>query len=300
MDQKELITVFSRKIQKLPHRIVAAILFGSWAKGNAREDSDVDLLIVVENVHPERRKRIPDITRLKRTLALDLPLDILLMTRRECQDNFRSHNPLFLDIATEGVILFDPDGFLQNLISETRAYIRERNLVQLSDGWQFPVRYREATLLSQVTNRDFAQAMLCDGQRDLASGIILTKAGYFEKAVYHFQQATEKAIKSVLIALGAFKKSHFVSQDLRNIAKQSPIDQEWKEKLATMADIGEAIEPEVTLSRYPILSGGHLSIPYEEYTLDNAQKAQEQAETVLNIAEAFFNWWFHEPNKQSI
>lgn len=65
-----------------------------------------------------------------------------------------------------------------------------------------------------------------------------------------------------------------------------------------MADTGEAIESEVTLSRYPFLDGGHLSIPYEEYTLDHAQKAQEQATIVLTIAEAFFNWWFHEPQAQ--
>lgn len=51
--------------------------------------------------------------------------------------------------------------------------------------------------------------MLCDGQRDFASGTILAKAGYFEKAVYHFQQATEKAMKSVLIIFGAFKKKPF-------------------------------------------------------------------------------------------
>lgn len=296
MEQREITTVISRKIQELPFKIVACALFGSWAKGNARKESDVDLLIVMDKVYPEREKRIPDIIQIKRVLAPDFPLDILLMTRKECQDNFRNHNPLFLDIAIEGVILFDTDRFLQNLIEETKAYIREKGLIRLPDGWQFPVRYREATPLSQVTNRDFAKAMLCDGQRDFASGTILAKAGYFEKAVYHFQQATEKAIKSVLMAFGAFTKSHFVSQDLRNIARKQPIDEEWKKKLTLIATIGEAIEPEVTLSRYPTLNGSHLSIPYEEYTLDDAQKAQEQAGTALKIAEAFFNWWFHEPD----
>lgn len=147
MNQKEIMTVISRKTKELPPGVVAIALFGSRAKGTAGEDSDVDLLIVVDQAHPERGKRIQDIIQIKRTLAPDFPLDILLMTRKECQDNFRNHNPLFLDIATEGVILFDSDGFLQNLIEETRAYIREKNLVRLPDGWQFPVRYREATPL---------------------------------------------------------------------------------------------------------------------------------------------------------
>lgn len=299
MNTEHIVNVLAEKLQGLSQDIVAAALFGSWAKGKAKEESDIDLLIVSENVHPRRRKRIQDVIRLRKTLSPDLPLDILLVTRKECQENFKNHNPLFLDIACEGIILFDPEGFLQSLIEETRAYIRTRGLVRLPDGWQFPVRFREAVPLSQVTNRDFARAMLLDGQRDLASGIALTRAGYFDKAVYHFEQAVEKAIKSVLIAFGKFKKSHFVSQDLREIARHWDLDREWREKLTTMADIGEEIEPEVTLSRYPALNEGRLFIPSEEYTIEDAQKAQKQAEVVLHIAEEFFTWWFQESLKKS-
>lgn len=299
MDTGKIVETLAEKLQSLSQDVVAAALFGSWAKGAAREESDVDLLVVSERVHPKRRKRVQDIIRLKRALSSGFPLDVLLVTRKECRENFKNHNPLFLDIACEGIILFDPEGFLKTLVEETQTYIRTRGLVRLPDGWQFPVRFREAVPLSQVTNRDFARAMLLDGQRDLASGIALTLEGYFDKAVYHFEQAVEKAIKSVLIAFGKFKKSHFVSQDLREIARHQDLDREWQEKLITMADIGEAIEPEVTLSRYPALNEGRLFIPSEEYTIEDAQKAQKQAEVVLRTAEEFFTWWFQEPLKKS-
>lgn len=295
MCTKEIVNLLSSKLQELSHDIIASVLFGSWARGEAKEGSDIDLLIVSDNVHRKRQKRSQDILRIKKELALPLPLDILLVTQEECLENFRSHNPLFLDIACDGIILFDPKGFLRTLFEETRAYIQEKGLVRLPDGWRFPARYREATPLSQVTNKDFARAMLCDGQRDFVSGKILAQEGYFDKAVYHFQQAVEKATKSILIAFGVFRKSHFVSQDLRDIAKKADIDATWREKLLAMADIGEEIEPEVTLSRYPALDAGRLWIPSEEYTHEDAEKTQRQAETALEIAKNFFLFWFQEP-----
>ncbi len=42
----------------------------------------------------------------------DFAVDILLLTPDEAHHNFLNHNPLFLDIAEEGIILFDPAGDL--------------------------------------------------------------------------------------------------------------------------------------------------------------------------------------------
>ncbi len=57
----------------------------------------------------------------------------------------------------------------------------------------FPVEQGKPTPLSKVTNEDFSRAMLKDGERDLEIGRQLTRAAFYDKAVYHFQQATEKA-----------------------------------------------------------------------------------------------------------
>ncbi|MBC7216794.1 MAG: HEPN domain-containing protein [Candidatus Caldatribacterium sp.] len=35
-------------------------------------------------------------------------------------------------------------------------------------------------------------------------GNILAKEGYFDKAVYHFQQAVEKSVKAILISFGEY------------------------------------------------------------------------------------------------
>lgn len=74
MDQREIKMIISRKIQELPFEIVACVLFGSWVKGNAREASDADLLIVIDKAYPEKEK-IPDIIHIKRVLVPTFPLE---------------------------------------------------------------------------------------------------------------------------------------------------------------------------------------------------------------------------------
>ncbi|MDW7999137.1 MAG: hypothetical protein RMI30_06795 [Thermodesulfovibrio sp.] len=97
--------------------------------------------------------------KIREHLSLGIPVDILLLTPEECISNFKSHNPLFLDISTEGVIVIDEDSFLEKLINETKEYIEKRKIQKLSDGWRFPVKYREVTYLSKITNKDLKKLL---------------------------------------------------------------------------------------------------------------------------------------------
>ncbi len=287
-------TYIAERLKSLPMKIISAAIYGSWAKGTHTVDSDIDLLIISNEVNPKKHKRGKDIVLLKECITKGFPLDILLLTKDECISNFRNHNPLFLDIAYDGIILFDEDNFLNDLIAETRAYIFHRKLEKLEDGWRFPVLYREATYLSNISNRDFAMAMLTDGERDfyIAQGIM--KEGYNDKAVYHFQQAAEKAIKAVLISFGEFKKSHFVGAILLEKLKEMEIENEWREKLSRIAKISEEIEPEVTWSRYPGIDKGALWLPYEEYSNEDALEVMQKSKEVFDTAKYFVQWWFRE------
>jgi len=280
------------RLASLPFLIISAVLYGSWAKGTLTEESDIDILLISNEIHSKKHKRGKEIAQIKEWLSLGRPLDILLLTPDECVSNFRNHNPLFLDIACEGIILIDKEDFLKNLTEETRAYILQKKIEKLADGWRFPVLYREATYLSGVSNRDFAVAMLTDGDHDLNIGISIMKEGYFDKAVYHFQQAVEKAIKAVLISFGEFKKTHFVGEILIDKLKGIELDHEWKEKLFHIAKIGDEIEPEVTWSRYPGIDNGVLWIPYEEYTIDDALETKKMSEEVVKVTNDFIKWWF--------
>jgi HEPN domain-containing protein/predicted nucleotidyltransferase len=280
------------KLAAAPFAIGASAVYGSWAKGTQTRDSDLDILMISDDINPKKHKRGREIVKIKERLSIGLPLDILLTTSEECISNFRNHNPLFLDIALEGTILTDKDKFLRGLINETLEYIVQKKLEKLADGWKFPVLYRQATFLSEVSNMDFAIVMLTDGGRDFNIGISLIRECFYDKAVYHFQQAVEKSVKAVLISFGEFKKSHFVGEILIDRLKDMELEQDWKEKLAVIAGISEEIEPEVTWSRYPGIDSGSLWIPYNEYTLEDAIEVKQKSEKVITGAKEFIQWWF--------
>ncbi len=281
-----------QKIPSSPIAIITAVLYGSWTIKEQTKDSDIDLLIISNDINPKRQRRGKEIASIKEHLFFGYPFDILLLTPEECISNFENHNPLFLDIASEGIILKDTEDFIKNLMDETKRYIVQKGLIKHPDGWSFPVLFREATLLSEVSNRDFATAMVTDGEHDYEIGIHIMEKGYYDKAVYHFQQAVEKAIKAVLISLGEFKRTHFVGDILIDKLQRIELDPAWKDKLHDIAKISDEVETEVTWSRYPGIDAGKLWIPSEEYSIDDANEIKEKSEKVIRIANDFISWWF--------
>lgn len=121
----------------LGDQLIAVVLFGSRARGEASAESDWDLLVIAEGL-PERQ--------FERHLFLKqlLPsgcrgaVSMLAKTPQE----FEAHLPsLYLDIAVDGQILYDPDGYaakklgaLQRLIEASGLY-RERT--EAGDVWRW-------------------------------------------------------------------------------------------------------------------------------------------------------------------
>ncbi|MDY7075809.1 MAG: nucleotidyltransferase domain-containing protein [Chloroflexota bacterium] len=75
--ERQVVMEFVEKVrQRFDGQLVAAVLFGSRARGEAELDSDMDVLVVMSNADPEIRKEI-------RHLAVEVWLehDIYLSTR---------------------------------------------------------------------------------------------------------------------------------------------------------------------------------------------------------------------------
>jgi len=102
--------VTPEKLREAVRRLVEAahpcriILFGSHARGDASEDSDVDLLIVL----PEVKDRIAEMTRLLRVLrGLMLPTDLLVVSKAMFDDRIHTPGTVYFDAWREGQILYD-------------------------------------------------------------------------------------------------------------------------------------------------------------------------------------------------
>jgi uncharacterized protein len=84
-----------------PRRV---ILFGSRARGDARTDSDVDLLVEMEtgDPMPERRRKIRELFRGRRW-----GLDVVVYTPAEMAERRRSLASIVGEIEREGRLLYE-------------------------------------------------------------------------------------------------------------------------------------------------------------------------------------------------
>lgn len=83
---------------------VKIILFGSFASGNARDDSDVDLLVVEREV-PTRRAEMVRLRNVVRPLRI--PVDIVVVSEEEFRDWAHLKGTILYWAATEGRVLHE-------------------------------------------------------------------------------------------------------------------------------------------------------------------------------------------------
>lgn len=130
----EEITPVVRALQEgLGRRLVAIVLFGSRARGDAREDSDWDILIIARDL-PERQ--IERYRMVKAILPPNWRSRVSILTKTI--DEFESVLPsLYLEIALDGLILFDPEGYAKTQLQKLRRLIQAKGLSRERLGARF-------------------------------------------------------------------------------------------------------------------------------------------------------------------
>ncbi|HEC35029.1 MAG TPA: nucleotidyltransferase domain-containing protein [Anaerolineae bacterium] len=108
----------------LGDRLVAVLLFGSRARGEADEGSDWDLLVIA--------RELPDRTlerhmRLKKALPVAWRGRVAILARTPEEFEARLSS-LYLDIALDGIVLYDPDDYMTRRLAGLRRLIEERGL----------------------------------------------------------------------------------------------------------------------------------------------------------------------------
>lgn len=269
--------------------IVSIVVFGSFARGEAF--NDLDVLIVVEDAPKGFLGRRKEIYNIVRALNLPLRVEVLLYTREECADNFFDHTPIFLEIACDGRALYDR-GFVAPIMARVREEIRGKGIQRVGiGGWQFPVKWREATQLSPLSNKDWANIWLKDGHSDLLAAEKLFEAGLYARCATHCQQTVEKSVKAILACFGRFERSHYISNLLEEKIKTENIS-EWKDTLNRIVEHCRELEPDAVWSRYPGEREGEVWIPEKEYTEDKTKEILEWARFCYEKGEGFVGWWF--------
>ena len=107
-------------------RLVSVAVFGSVARGTQNFDSDIDVLIIVNNLPAGRMKRIrefeavekqiePILKRLQKE-GIHTDISAILKTPEEAERG----TPLFLDMVEDARILFDRSGFFLGILERLK------------------------------------------------------------------------------------------------------------------------------------------------------------------------------------
>ena len=114
LEKNRMIPVTDDLLDRMVRAIVAevdpeqVILFGSRARGDAREDSDVDLIVVEAEPFGQARSRRRESTRILLALFdFEVPIDILLYSRDEIAYWRDSLNHVLARAVREGRVLYE-------------------------------------------------------------------------------------------------------------------------------------------------------------------------------------------------
>lgn len=108
--EKPLLDEVFRLVRELGGRIASIILYGSEARGETHEESDLDILIITAKEDKEAYRRSSQI-RTRIDLANGTLTSLLLLSRMEFQDYLDQGSPLIRSILKEGVALYDDGTF---------------------------------------------------------------------------------------------------------------------------------------------------------------------------------------------
>lgn len=104
-------------------RLVAVILYGSRARREDRPDSDYDVLVIARDLPDDLVER----SRFFQPYRARLGLRVDLIAKSP--QLFESYLPaVYLDIALDGVVLYDPSGYAQEKLTRLREIIDEAGL----------------------------------------------------------------------------------------------------------------------------------------------------------------------------
>ncbi len=127
-DYKQILNKFKQKLlARFKDDLISLVLFGSVARGTARKESDIDMLIILKDAPASYYDRLKPVIDIELELRNDIEgmppvFSSIILSLDEAKQN----RNIFLDMIDDSIILYDTNNFFKNRLSELK-----NRLVQL-------------------------------------------------------------------------------------------------------------------------------------------------------------------------
>jgi len=150
-DRAAVVDILRERLSTLPYYVKGVILFGSVARDEIAERSDVDLLVLHEGLDAdvvERRRVI--YKEVSEALQGIFPITVIDM-ELELFLNPKTITSLLLNIYYDGIVVLDRTGKLQEFMKFVKERIERSGLVRRKDGrsyyWILPKPMEKVKIL---------------------------------------------------------------------------------------------------------------------------------------------------------
>ncbi len=150
--------LLDRLRDKFKDKLVSLVVYGSIARGDFRRDSDIDLLIIIEDLPKSKLKRQDLFMEVEEGLkkvieeielqGFIIDFSPILKTPEEA----RRFSPLYLDMVEDAIIVYDKDGFFKSILRRLEEKLRELGAKRIRIGkkwyWVLKDKYRFGEVIS--------------------------------------------------------------------------------------------------------------------------------------------------------
>jgi len=119
--------------EKFSDRLFSVVLYGSYAKGTYRENSDINILVVIDSLTNEEKHYLSNkAIELEQTHSKKLNINTLSPSQVKEENTWP--NTFFFDIILSFKLLYDKNSFFHNTMLQARSIIKQHKPIFYERG----------------------------------------------------------------------------------------------------------------------------------------------------------------------